>query len=67
MIDDLQWRHYIIQASLRRLLVPLKYKPEKIIASEFGVCDGMGSWFALRELERFGMDYEYIYMILLGR
>ena len=51
-LKALQWRHYIVQISIARALNSAKRFQNQLLCSEFGVCDGLTAWFALRKLNR---------------
>ena len=55
-LKKLQWRHYIVQTSVHRAYLTSKRIGEDLVCSEFGVCDGLTSWFALSILKRNGFD-----------
>ena len=59
-LEILQWRHYVVQASLKlQIEFALKNNQKEIYLSEFGVCDGLTAWYALRLLDRNKINFEF--------
>ena len=50
----LQWRHYILQCTISRVIRVGNRQGKGISFSEFGVCDGLTSWFALQKASHMG-------------
>ena len=55
-LKKLQWRHYLVQISVNRAYLASKRINKDLVCTEFGVCDGLTSWFALSILKRLGFD-----------
>ena len=58
-LEILQWRHYVIQSTLKLQIERALSNQKEIYISEFGVCDGLTAWYALKLLDRNKINFEF--------